>query len=134
VKTFTLDEIREINSDAQGVGILTGYAEKAIERMNQRSVQHWETLMKEFLTATERHLKKMVLAEFDKVFADKYRRTPLYTQGRDVINKYLGAAVEEQRKFAARALRIEKLRPCTMNDAELKQGKQRALSKLQENR
>jgi GTP-binding protein EngB required for normal cell division len=130
-KKFSLDEIREINRDAQGAGLTTPCATKAIERMNRHSVKHWEELMEQFLADTEKLLKEMVVVEYDKVLG-KYRDTPLYKEGGDIIRAYLASAVREQREYAKRAFNIECLTPFTMNDLELKKGKQNALAKLEE--
>lgn len=110
---FDLANIREINRDTYVAGIPGLVNPKAIENMNQMSVEHWKWPMKEFLTVTSQMLKTVLLQQLENVFVH-YQQTALYSELKRIIVGFLERAYEEHCVHAEENYHIEHSKPFTM--------------------
>ena len=117
-KTFTLDEIREINQDSYSAGIPDQMDPKAIEIMNQLSVVHWHEPMNVFLEATHRLVREMLLRQLEDVFV-QYYQTSLFREVKRIILAYLHGIKHEHLDHAKENYQIELNKPFTMATTEL---------------
>lgn len=117
-KTFTLEEIREINQDSYSAGIPDQTDPKAIEIMNQLSVVHWHVPMDVFLDATHRLVREMLLRQLEGVFV-QYYQTSLFREVKRIILSYLHDLRREHFEHAKENYNIEWNKPFTMATTEL---------------
>lgn len=132
-RRFTLREVRDIVQDAQVAGIPNQVDPKAIERMTQMSVQHWNQPMNEFVRLTGEMLQELILGKVESVFGS-WRQTPLVTEVTRIVKDYLSQTLSAQRDAAARAYRREVAKPMTFNAAGLDQARQEALKTIRAKR
>ncbi|KAE8351641.1 P-loop containing nucleoside triphosphate hydrolase protein [Aspergillus coremiiformis] len=120
VRMFTWEEIREINEDSSHAGIPDQADPKAIEKLRQLSVQHWNGPMLVFLKATHNLVKEMLLKQLREVFC-QYYQTTLYRDSKRIIEKYLGALQDQHTQYALENYDIECHKPFTMAATQLEQ-------------
>lgn len=128
-KTFTWEEIREINEDSYRAGIPDQTDPKAIEIMNQLSVTHWNGPMGVFLDATHRLVRDMLMKQLENVFV-QYYQTSLFRELRRIINAYLFDLRRDHFEHAKENYHIEKNKPFTMAIFELDLATKNAYSYL----
>jgi len=128
-----LTDIREVIQDAHVAGIPNQVDPKAIERMSQMSVEHWDKPMKDFMQSTGDMLQKLVLSRLDDVFG-AWKQTALFTEATAIVNGFLSLALTAQREAAERVYRLENFKPITYNGAALDQAKEAALSVIRARR
>ncbi|KAI9818928.1 MAG: hypothetical protein M1827_007749 [Pycnora praestabilis] len=124
-RKFKMPEIREIIQDAHVAGIPDQVDPKAIVRMCQAGVEHWDKPMTEFLQSTGGMLRTMVSERFTASFGT-LKHTALFTEASDIINGFINGILEEQRQAAQRAYQLEVSSPLTMNKKALSHEREQA--------
>ena len=119
-------DIRNIIQDAHVAGIPNQVDPKAIERMSQMSVEHWDKPIKEFMQATGNMLQNFMLKTLEDVFG-AWKQTALYAEVTAIVNGFLSQALNAQRDAASRVYRLELYKPITYNGAALDEAKEKAL-------
>ncbi|KAE8328629.1 P-loop containing nucleoside triphosphate hydrolase protein [Aspergillus sergii] len=117
-RVFTWEDIREINEDSCRAGIPDQADPKALEKLRQLSVQHWDGPMLVFLKATHNLVKEMLLKQLREVFS-QYYQTTLFRELKRIIEKYLGELQEKHTRYAIDNYNIEHHKPFTMATAQL---------------
>ncbi|GMF73239.1 unnamed protein product [Aspergillus oryzae] len=117
-RVFTWEDIREINEDSCRAGIPEQADPKALEKLRQLSVQHWDGPMLVFLKATHNLVKEMLLKQLREVFF-QYYQTTLFRELKRIIEKYLGELQEKHTRYAIDNYNIEHHKPFTMATAQL---------------
>ncbi|KAE8160144.1 P-loop containing nucleoside triphosphate hydrolase protein [Aspergillus tamarii] len=117
-RVFTWENIREINEDSCRAGIPDQADPKALEKLRQLSVEHWDGPMLVFLKATHNLVKEMLLKQLKEVFS-QYYQTTLFRELKRIIEKYLGELQEQHTKYAVDNYNIEHHKPFTMATAQL---------------
>ncbi|KAB8274438.1 P-loop containing nucleoside triphosphate hydrolase protein [Aspergillus minisclerotigenes] len=117
-RVFTWEDIREINEDSCRAGIPDQADPKALEKLRQLSVQHWDGPMLVFLKATHNLVKEMLLKQLREVFF-QYYQTTLFRELKRIIEKYLGELQEKHTRYAIDNYNIEHHKPFTMATAQL---------------
>ncbi|KAL1882505.1 hypothetical protein Plec18167_002921 [Paecilomyces lecythidis] len=112
-KTFTWEEIRDINRDSYPTGIPGQTDPKAIEMMNRISVQHWDKPMNVFLTISHKLVRDTLMQQVRYVFA-QYQQTALHRELDRIIMMYLNDLKEEHFRHANDIYNIERHKPFTM--------------------
>ncbi|KAI9876220.1 MAG: hypothetical protein M1830_007009, partial [Pleopsidium flavum] len=132
-RKFTLAGVRDIIQDAHVAGIPNQVEPKAIERMSQMSVEHWDKPMKEFMQITGNKLQKLILDRLEDVFG-AWKQTALFTEATAIVNGFLSQALTAQREAAERVYRLENFKPMTYNGAALDQAREAALPDIRARR
>ncbi|KAE8319761.1 P-loop containing nucleoside triphosphate hydrolase protein [Aspergillus transmontanensis] len=117
-RVFTWEDIREINEDSCRAGIPDQADPKALEKLRQLSVQHWDGPMLVFLKVTHNLVKEMLLKQLREVFS-QYYQTTLFRELKRIIEKYLGELQEKHTRYAIDNYNIEHHKPFTMATAQL---------------
>ncbi|KAE8369368.1 P-loop containing nucleoside triphosphate hydrolase protein [Aspergillus caelatus] len=117
-RVFTWENIREINEDSCRAGIPDQADPKALEKLRQLSVEHWDGPMLVFLKATHNLVKEMLLKQLREVFS-QYYQTTLFRELKRILEKYLGELQEQHTKYAVDNYNIEHHKPFTMATAQL---------------
>jgi hypothetical protein len=128
-RMFTWEEIRGINEDSCRAGIPDQVDPKAIEKLRQLSVRHWDEPMLVFLKATHHLVKEMLLQQLKEVFV-QYCQTSLYRELKRIIDKYLGELQGEHIRHALENYNIECYKPFTMATSQLEHASRTALQFL----
>ncbi|EAW06489.1 putative dynamin GTPase [Aspergillus clavatus NRRL 1] len=129
-RMFTWEEIREINEDSYRAGIPDQTDPKAIEIMNQLSVEHWEEPMQVFLNATHQLVRDMLMKQLKNVFT-QYYQTSLYRELKRIIEHYLQTLRKEHLRHAQENYSIEHNKPFTMATDTLELATNKAATFLQ---
>ncbi|KAE8374985.1 P-loop containing nucleoside triphosphate hydrolase protein [Aspergillus bertholletiae] len=117
-RVFTWENIREVNEDSCRAGIPDQADPKALEKLRQLSVHHWDGPMLVFLKATHNLVKEMLLKQLREVFS-QYYQTTLFRELKRIIEKYLGELQEQHTQCAVDNYNIEYHKPFTMATAQL---------------
>ncbi|KAF7586427.1 hypothetical protein BBP40_008916 [Aspergillus hancockii] len=128
-RMFTWEEIRGINEDSSRAGIPDQIDPKAMEKLRQISVRHWDEPMLVFLKATHHLVKEMLLEQLKKVFV-QYCQTSLYRELKRIIEKFLGELQVEHVRHALENYNIEFYKPFTMATSQLEHATKNALQFL----
>lgn len=132
-RMFTWEGIREINEDSYRAGIPDQTDPKAIEIMNQLSVEHWHKPMNVFLNATHRLVRDMLIQQLESVFS-QYHRTSLFRELTRIIDGYLHTLKQEHYQHAFENFNIEKHKPFSMSQFALEHARMSAYSYLSSRR
>lgn len=128
-RMFTWEEIKEINEDSCRAGLPDQTDPKAIEIMNQLSVDHWHKPMEMFLGTTYALVRKILMEELDHVFS-QYHQTSLFRELHRIIDAYLQTLKREHVQHAKENYTIERNKPFTMSVATLEQARTNAYQYL----
>lgn len=112
-RNFTLEEIREINSETYMSGVPGMANPRTIEAMNKMSVERWKDPMNEFLSVTYNMTAEHLLRQMENAFLP-YKQTRLYTEMRDHIVEFLNNHREGHFKLAYENYVVEHQKPFTM--------------------
>ncbi|KAH2284604.1 hypothetical protein KXW02_002365 [Aspergillus fumigatus] len=132
-RMFTWEEIREINEDSYRAGIPDQTDPKAVEVMNQLSVEHWDKPMEVFLGATHQLVRDMMMRQLKDVFRPYYQ-TSLYRELKRIIDNYLQTLRKEHFRHAQENYNIEHNKPFTMAISALEQATENAYKYLKARR
>jgi hypothetical protein len=124
-RTFTWDEIREINEDSYRAGIPDPTDPKAVDVMNQMSVEHWDKPMQAFLEATYQLVRNLLMKQLEEVFTPDYQ-TSLYEELERITGNYLQTLHKEHLRHAQEKYNIEHNKPFTMAIQALEQATENA--------
>ncbi|KAG5294241.1 dynamin family protein, interferon-induced GTP-binding protein Mx2 [Histoplasma ohiense] len=133
VKTFRLEEVREISSDTYASGVPGLANPLAVEVMNKLSVMHWEQPMKEFLTASYELIEAFLMGQLKIVFSS-YQRTALYGKLREIIPNFLQTLKNPHLRLANEFYQVEQMKPFTMATATFQSAQREALDSLRTKR
>ncbi|OAX79086.1 hypothetical protein ACJ72_06596 [Emergomyces africanus] len=133
VKTFALEEIREISSETYTSGVPGLSNPHVVETMNKLSVMHWDQPMGAFLTATYELMEDFLIGKLEDVFFS-YQRTALYGKLREIIPKFLQALKEPHLHLANEFYLVERMKPFTMATATFQNAKRDAFDILKTKR
>ncbi|KAL4932798.1 putative dynamin GTPase [Aspergillus undulatus] len=117
-KSFTWEEIREINQESASAGIPQQINPKALEFMDKICVEHWEQPMVAFVNASHKLVKRILQKEVDKVFV-QYHQTELYRELQKIIDSYLQQLRTDHLVHAGELYYIERTKPFTMASSTL---------------
>ncbi|RAL16383.1 putative dynamin GTPase [Aspergillus homomorphus CBS 101889] len=129
VKKFTWDEIRACNETASRGCLPDQIDPKAIEILNQRSLEHWKAPMLAFLEKTHDLVKSQLFEQVDLVFA-QYQRTALYREIRRILEQYLQKLQQDHTSWAEEVYDMEYTKPFTMDRVTLDQATKNAFDIL----
>ncbi|PYH78166.1 Dynamin family protein [Aspergillus uvarum CBS 121591] len=129
IKKFTWEDIRECNETASRGCLPDQIDPKAIEILNQRSVEHWKVPLMIFLDESHDLVKKILLEQIDEVFV-QYQRTNLYREIRRIVEQYLQKLHQQHIDWAEEVYEMEHNKPFTMNRIALEQAKNHGFSVL----
>lgn len=132
-KRFTWEEIRGINEDSYRVGLPHQTDPRAIEVMNQLSVQHWHAPMNVFLTATHKLVQDMLMKQLENVF-NQYHQTGLYRELKGIIRCYLHGLREDHFRQTKETCSIEYNKPFTMANNAVEHATKEAYELLKSSR
>ena len=128
-RMFTWEEIHEINEDSRRAGLPDQTDPKAIEIMNQLSVDHWNKPMDVFLNTTHRLIRDMLMRQLEDVFI-QYYQTSLFRELKRIIDAYLQNLKKEHLEHATENYYIERNKPFTMSISALDQSTKAAYNYL----
>lgn len=128
-RMFTWEEIHEINEDSRRAGLPDQTDPKAIEIMNQLSVEHWDKPMDVFLNTTHRLIRDMLMRQLEDVFI-QYYQTSLFRELKRIIDVYLQSLKQQHVEHATENYNIEKNKPFTMSISALDQSTKAAYNYL----
>jgi hypothetical protein len=100
VRTFQLEELREVHRDTYAATVPGLGNPKAVESLNRIVVQHWKAPMEEFIQRTYRAIHEVLLTEQEKIFAD-LSRTVLCETLRRIVLDFIETTRAENFKYAA---------------------------------
>ncbi|KAL4804515.1 P-loop containing nucleoside triphosphate hydrolase protein [Aspergillus unguis] len=115
---FTWEGIRDINKDSAIAGIPQQINPKAIDRMNQMSVEHWQKPMMTFIIASHKLVLNTLLQELENVFLE-YTQTGLFKELTKIIKNYLRQLRIEHLAHVDELYQIEHHKPFTMATSAL---------------
>ena len=127
--TFSLEEIGKFNQQYNSTNIPNQIAPQAIEMMNELSVEHWESPVREFMKHVEDLVKQEVVHLAAEIFHD-YQNTQMYHECTNLITNFLDEACRDQLAEGIKAYRMEHSHPLTLDKERLAKGKQEALERL----
>ncbi|PYI33163.1 hypothetical protein BP00DRAFT_455720 [Aspergillus indologenus CBS 114.80] len=129
IKKFTWEGIRECNETASRGCLPDQIDPKAIEILNQRSVEHWKAPLMIFLDESHALVKKIMLEQVDEVFV-QYQRTNLYREIRRIVEQYLQKLYQQHISWAEEIYEMEHNKPFTMNRIALEQARNQGFKVL----
>ncbi|KAL2002809.1 hypothetical protein VTN02DRAFT_5852 [Thermoascus thermophilus] len=132
-KVFTWEEIRDINEDSYRAGLPDQTDPKAIEIMNQISVQHWDQPMSVFLAVSHTLVRDMLMEQLRSIFS-QYRQTGFYRELKRIIENYVETLKREHHRYAFEIYSIERSKPFTMATVPLELARKEALQFLSKHR
>ncbi|KAK2871630.1 hypothetical protein FQN49_002983 [Arthroderma sp. PD_2] len=124
-KLFTLQEIRNVNTDTYVSGVPGLGNPHAVETLNRISVSHWKGPLEKFLKVTYDLITEVLLDEMRSVFG-QYKQTALFEELRVIIVDFLESIRLEHFKQADEQFNIECLKPFTMANALFQRGQEEA--------
>lgn len=113
MRIFSLDEIRNINTDTYVSGVPGLGNPHAVETMNRLSVMHWKEPMEKFLNITYDLMHAILLEEVEVVFAP-YQQTALYGRLQEILVNFLSSIRGEHFRQAYENYEIECVKPFTL--------------------
>ncbi len=131
-KQFELDEIRRIRQ-GHYVGLPGEIHPKAIEKMIQFSMAHWEEPVSQYISRTGELCQGMIYERVLSVFGHR-QNTQFYSELTDICGDFLTTAFGDQLKLVKEILRWELIFTKTLNEVALELGKDKAVKYLQEKR
>ncbi|EAS35952.3 dynamin family protein [Coccidioides immitis RS] len=133
IRSFTPQQIRDINADTYASGIPGLGNPQAVETMNRLSVAHWLDPMRTFLSETYNMVSCVLMQELDNVFG-QYRQTALYPALKAVIFEFLEAIRGEHYRQADENYNIECSKPFTLATEAFSKVQDEALEMLSRKR
>lgn len=129
---FELDEIRGIRQDHY-VGLPGETDPKAIEKMIQLSMAHWEHPVNQYISRTGELCQSMVYERILGVFGHR-QNTQFYDELTDICGAFLSKAIADQLKLVKQILSWELKKPKTLNEVAIEVAKEKAIEYLQKKR
>jgi GTP-binding protein EngB required for normal cell division len=110
---FSLQLLSELKIRSNTVGVPNQLDPRAIENLNKRIVQHWDTLSEIFIKATHSLVHGMLLEALEEEFV-QYHQTGLYQELRKILKDYLTQVHTNHREIAKEYYQAEREVPFTM--------------------
>ncbi|KAJ5721643.1 uncharacterized protein N7483_009577 [Penicillium malachiteum] len=128
-KRFTLDHIQNLKQECQHAGVPNQIDPRAIQKLNQSMISHWEVVVKSFAQALHGVLEKAVLSALNDVMS-MYRQTGLYREFQKIIHDFLAKVTTDYDQQVLAYFQMEYETPFTMAQAEHKQKTSKVLADL----
>ena len=129
---FELEEIRGIRQDHY-VGLPGETDPKAIEKMIQLSMAHWEHPVNQYISRTGELCQSMIYERVLSVFGHR-QNTQFYGELTDICGAFLSKAIADQLKLVKQILSWELKKPKTLNEVAIEVAKEKAIEYLQKKR
>jgi predicted transport protein len=110
---LSLELLSELKIRSNTVGVPNQLDPRAIENLNKKSVEHWDTLLEIFMKATHGLLHGMLLAALEEEFVP-YRQTGLYQELSKILKGYLKKVRVDHLDFVKDYCKSEREIPFTM--------------------
>ncbi|KAJ5287445.1 hypothetical protein N7478_003131 [Penicillium angulare] len=133
VHRFKLDDIREIKQECQLSGVPNQIDPRAIQKLNQKSVEHWNGIVETFSSALYDTVKQVVYKTLNEVMA-MYHQTELFRELQRITNDFLSLVSLDFSKQITDHFWMEFNTPLTMAHQYHKEKSSKCLTELAQKR